>query len=82
MTCLDDTVALDVADDGRGFPAPSPDAPRDPLGDPDPLRGHGLPAIRARLRQLGGTLAIESTPGGGAVLTATIPLPPASEPAP
>ncbi|GHI46937.1 sensor histidine kinase [Streptomyces albidoflavus] len=82
LTCLDDTVALDVADDGRGFPAPSPDAPRDPLGDPDPLRGHGLPAIRARLRQLGGTLAVESTPGEGAVLTATIPLTPATPPAP
>lgn len=82
LTCLDDTVALDVADDGRGFPAPEPGGTRDPLGDPDPLRGHGLPAIRARLRQLGGTLAIESTPGEGAVLTATIPLTPATPPAP
>lgn len=82
LTCLDDTVALDVADDGRGFPAPEPGGTRDPLGDPDPLRGHGLPAIRARLRQLGGTLAIESTPGEGAVLTATIPLTPATSPAP
>ncbi|MCK2142537.1 sensor histidine kinase, partial [Streptomyces sp. WAC00276] len=61
---------------------PAPFTDPDPLSRPDPLRGHGLPAIRARLRQLGGTLAIESAPGEGAVLTATIPLSPASEPAP
>lgn len=39
-------------------------------------RGHGLPAMRARVRQLGGTLTIESTPGEGTVLSASIPLEP------
>ncbi|MFE2139979.1 sensor histidine kinase, partial [Streptomyces sp. NPDC059466] len=38
--------------------------------------GHGVPAMRARARGLGGTLAIESAPGEGAVLSATIPLEP------
>nr|WP_246259687.1 histidine kinase [Streptomyces typhae] len=41
-------------------------------------RGHGLPAIHARARQLGGTLTVESTPGEGTVLSVLIPL--AAEP--
>ncbi|WP_223736841.1 sensor histidine kinase [Streptomyces purpurogeneiscleroticus] len=68
LTTLDDQVVLDVADNGRGFdPVTLPDAPTG-------VRGHGIPAIRARVRQLGGTLTIESAPGEGAVLTAAIPL--------
>lgn len=68
LTTLDDRAVLDVADDGRGFdPGALPDAP-------EGSRGHGLPAIRARVRQLGGTLAVESAPGEGTVLTATVPL--------
>ncbi|MFI1097914.1 sensor histidine kinase [Streptomyces sp. NPDC020917] len=68
LTTLDDQVVLDVADDGRGFdPAAVPDSPGG-------VRGHGLPAIRARLRQLGGSLTVDSAPGEGTVLTAAIPL--------
>jgi signal transduction histidine kinase len=68
LTCLDDQIVLDVADDGSGF---------DP-GDvqASAARGYGLPAIQARLRQLGGTLAVESAPGEGTVLSAAIPLEP------
>ncbi|MFD5181015.1 histidine kinase [Nocardia sp. NPDC058379] len=67
LTSLDDQIVLDVADDGRGF---------DPgeMADPAEHRGHGLPAIRARVRQLGGTCAIESAPGDGTVLSVAIPL--------
>ncbi|MFE6893460.1 sensor histidine kinase [Streptomyces sp. NPDC057694] len=66
LTLLDDQVVLDVADDGRGF---------DPgVGVVPGVRGHGLPAIRARVHQLGGTLTIESTPNEGTVLSASIPL--------
>ncbi|MFC8271430.1 sensor histidine kinase [Streptomyces sp. NPDC057271] len=68
LTYLDDQVVLDIADDGRGF---EPSATRDGAG----VRGHGLPAMRARVRQLGGTLTVESTPGEGTVLSAAIPLP-------
>ncbi|GAA4846667.1 sensor histidine kinase [Kitasatospora terrestris] len=39
-------------------------------------RGHGLPAMRARLRQLGGSLTIESVQGEGTVVSASIPLDP------
>ncbi len=68
LTCMDDQIVLDVTDDGRGF-----DAARAPAAGE---RGHGLPAIRARLRQMGGTLTIESAPGGGTALSAAIPLEP------
>ncbi|WP_280297724.1 sensor histidine kinase [Nocardia neocaledoniensis] len=67
LTSLDDQIVLDIADDGRGF---DPDA----LTDPDEHGGHGLPAIRARVRQLGGTCTVESAPGDGTVLSAAIPL--------
>ncbi|MER5885081.1 sensor histidine kinase [Streptomyces sp. NPDC001941] len=66
LSYLDDQVLLDVADDGRGF-TPSATAPPG-------ARGHGLPAIEARVRQLGGTLTIESAPGEGTVLSVAIPL--------
>ncbi|MFH8462691.1 sensor histidine kinase [Streptomyces sp. NPDC017991] len=76
LTRLDDQVVLDVADNGRGFdPAAVSDAPS---GE----RGHGIRAMRARVRQLGGTLTIESTPGEGAVLTATVPVAPHTEETP
>lgn len=58
-------MVLDIADDGRGF---------DPVEKPGGVRGHGLPAMRVRARQLGGTLTVESTPGEGTVLSASIPL--------
>ncbi|MFC7307018.1 sensor histidine kinase [Streptomyces monticola] len=68
LTTLDDQVVLDIADNGRGFDvATLPDLPTG-------VRGHGVPASRARVRQLGGTLTIESTPGEGTVLTAAVPL--------
>ncbi|MER7000209.1 sensor histidine kinase [Streptomyces sp. NPDC000410] len=67
LTHLGDQVVLDIADDGRGF---------DPRETPAAggVRGHGLPAIRARAEQLGGTLTIESAPGEGTVLSASFPL--------
>ncbi|MFI5766051.1 sensor histidine kinase [Streptomyces sp. NPDC051563] len=65
LSFLGDQVVLDVADDGHGFTRLRASA-----GE----RGHGLPAMRARVRQLGGTLTIESTAGEGTVLSASIPL--------
>ncbi|MEV7288290.1 sensor histidine kinase [Streptomyces sp. NPDC093252] len=70
LTCLDDQIVLDVADDGTGF---------DPTARPitaSGVRGQGLPAGRARLRQLGGTLTVESAPGEGTVVSASVPLHP------
>ncbi|MFD3718847.1 sensor histidine kinase [Streptomyces sp. NPDC058674] len=74
LSFLGDQVVLDVADDGHGFTEPRAGAsgPRAAASE----RGHGLPAMHARVRQLGGTLTIESTPGEGTVLSAAIPLEP------
>ncbi|WP_414170401.1 sensor histidine kinase [Streptoverticillium reticulum] len=72
LTFLGDQLVLDIADDGRGFDVPAATAPaRGP-------RGHGLPAMQARVRQLGGTLTVESAPGEGTVVSAAIPLEPPS----
>jgi signal transduction histidine kinase len=68
LTLLEDAVVLDVTDDGHGFD------PTALSGSPDAERGHGLPAMRARLRALGGTLTVESAPGEGTVLSAAVPL--------
>ncbi len=72
LTYLGDQVVLDIADDGRGF-TPGPLGVRDSASG---VRGHGLPAMHARVRQLGGTLTVESAPGEGTVLSAAIPLEP------
>lgn len=65
LTWLGDEVRMDVADNGRGFdPAVVPAAAD---------RGHGLPAIRARVGQLGGTLTVESAPGDGTVVSVAVP---------
>jgi signal transduction histidine kinase len=72
LTCLDDQVSLDVADNGRGFDVTSPPAPA-----PGEARGHGLPAMRIRARQSGGTLSVESAPGEGTVVSVAVPVVPA-----
>ena len=60
-------LSFSVQDDGRGF---------DPEKCPGVAEGHfGLQGIRERVRQLSGTLAIESGPGRGAKAIVTIPIP-------
>ncbi|WOX13643.1 sensor histidine kinase [Streptomyces sp. N50] len=71
LTCLDDQISLDVADNGRGFDAGSP-----PVSAPGRARGHGLPAMRIRARQSGGTLSVESAPGEGTVVSVAVPVAP------
>ncbi|MCL9760900.1 sensor histidine kinase [Frankia sp. AiPa1] len=65
LSYLDDTLLLDVADDGRGF-HPS---------DGSPPGRYGLTGMRRRVETLSGTLTIESTPGDGTIVNAAIPLP-------
>jgi signal transduction histidine kinase len=64
-----DEVRLDVVDDGRGFDAAS----WHPGPDLDAATGYGLPSMRARLRELGGGLDVESTVGKGTALSAHVP---------
>jgi signal transduction histidine kinase len=59
-----EVVMLDVLDDGTGFDtAPAADS-------------YGLTAMRQRLRQVGGRLEIESSPGDGTALSASVPATP------
>jgi signal transduction histidine kinase len=55
-------LSFDVADDGRGF---------DPSARHD---GMGLQSLEDRLGAVGGTLAIRSAPGGGTVVSGSVPL--------
>lgn len=74
LSYLGDQAVLDIADDGRGFDPADRAAPGSGAAAEGAGRGHGLPAMRARLRQFGGTLTVESGAGEGTVVTATIPL--------
>ena len=57
-------VSLTIADDGRGF---DPGAPR-------AAASFGLDGMARRVRDLGGTLAVESSPGRGTTVRAVLPL--------
>lgn len=61
-----DGALLDVVDDGVGM--------AEPAGTEEGT-GFGLVAMRSRLRELGGTLTVESAPGEGTALAARVPLP-------
>lgn len=65
----DDTVRLDIVDDGVGF---DPEAL--PLAGAGSDGGYGLRAMRARLRELGGGLAVESEVGHGTVVAVHVPV--------
>jgi signal transduction histidine kinase len=64
-----EVVVLDVLDDGAGFDASACDRAE----QREDGRGFGLTAMRQRLRQVGGSLAIESAPGDGTALSASVP---------
>lgn len=69
LTVGGNRLQFTIADDGRGFdPAQSPGAP---TGRSDSF---GLRAIRERVDQLGGTLAVTSAPGEGTALTIDLTL--------
>jgi signal transduction histidine kinase len=54
-------IVARVEDDGCGIADTAP-------------RGHGLLSMRERVASVGGALSIESRPGGGTAVTATIPM--------
>ncbi|NJI61099.1 sensor histidine kinase [Microbacterium oxydans] len=66
-----DAVRLDIVDDGIGFDARHWDAQGGVGGQGG---GYGLRSMRARLRELGGGLDVESAPGDGTALSAHVPL--------
>jgi len=71
LSYMEDLVTLDVRDDGVGF-------------DPNVKRtngssngGFGLTGMRQRVQRLAGRLEIESEPGGGTAISASVPAIPA-----
>jgi signal transduction histidine kinase len=70
LSYLDDVVALDIHDDGRGF------VPRSDGG----AGSFGLVVMRQRVARLAGSLVVESAPGHGTAIAATVPaIPPVPE---
>lgn len=67
-----DSVRLDVVDDGRGFDADAWHR-SSTRGGASGDGGYGLRSMRERLRELGGGLDVESTPGDGTALSAYLP---------
>lgn len=63
VTFQDDVVNLDVVDDGSGF---------DPVGARNG-GGFGLTAMAERLGDIDGTLVVESAPGSGTAVAASLP---------
>jgi signal transduction histidine kinase len=66
LSYMEKAVALDVRDDGVGF-----DPSRSTTSE---AGGFGLVAMRQRVEALNGTLEVESEPGFGTAISATVPL--------
>jgi DNA-binding NarL/FixJ family response regulator/two-component sensor histidine kinase len=83
LSYMHDQVSLDVLDDGKGFDPNCPRAEVSALAlasasdEVEPQNangtGYGLAAMRRRLRQVGGGLEIESAPGDGTTVSASVP---------
>jgi signal transduction histidine kinase len=61
-------LLAEVRDDGCGVAAATP------AEQPPARGGHGLPSMRERAAALGGTLAVESSPGQGTILRVEVPI--------
>ena len=68
LTIRPETAMLSIKDDGRGLD------PERPPERADAGEGFGLTGMRERARLLGGTLRVESAPGVGTRVEATVPL--------
>jgi signal transduction histidine kinase len=78
LSYMADVVTLDVRDDGAGFRPPDPEGADRDHGDGDGgdggrSGGFGLTAMRQRVQRVAGTLAIESEPGMGTAVSASVP---------
>src|SRR5262249_53894379 len=85
LSYMENEVALDVRDNGRGFepdrfgdgaPGARDEGPRRPDAGAQG-GGCGLVARRQRIESLSGTLQVESEPGVGTAISACIPAAPA-----
>ena len=71
LSYMEDVVSLDVRDDGVGFAAAEGDG--SPAGASPAGSGFGLIAMRQRVSRLAGQLEIESEPGAGTAVSASLP---------
>jgi signal transduction histidine kinase len=71
LSYMEDLVTLDVRDDGVGF---EPNVKR---ANGSTNGGFGLAGMRQRVQRLAGRLDIESEPGGGTAISASVPAIPA-----
>lgn len=67
LSYMNDVTVLDIQDDGVGF-VPPVDAEAAPEG------GLGLRAMRERVKELGGTVSVESAPGEGTTVVVHLPV--------
>jgi len=72
LSYMEDVVTLDVRDDGSGFTQPG----ENQAGQGG---GFGLIAMRQRANRLAGQLEIESEPGAGTAVSASLPAIPLGE---
>jgi signal transduction histidine kinase len=72
LSYMEDLVTLDVRDDGVGFSPSNGKRVNGSTGG-----GFGLTGMRQRVQRLAGRLEIESEPGGGTAVSATVPAIPA-----
>jgi signal transduction histidine kinase len=70
LSYMEDVVTLDVRDDGAGFAQPGAGDEQSRAGQSG---GFGLIAMRQRVNRLAGQLEIESEPGAGTAVSASLP---------
>jgi len=74
LSYMEDVVTLDVRDDGAGFAVADGGSAGPGLpGESHAGGGFGLLAMRQRVGRLAGQLEIESEPGAGAAVSASLP---------
>ncbi|MGW4643119.1 sensor histidine kinase [Sphaerisporangium sp. NPDC004334] len=73
LSYMEDVVVLDVRDDGKGFTSEAAGS--------QARTGFGLVAMRQRVTRLAGALEVETAPGQGTGISATVPAIPAASPA-
>jgi signal transduction histidine kinase len=79
LSYMEDVVTLDVRDDGSGFEQPG--AGEEPGNEHSGTDGgFGLIAMRQRVNRLAGQLEIESEPGAGTAVSASLPAIPLAPP--
>ena len=78
LSYMEDVVSLDVRDDGAGF-AVATERNGHLAGETPAAGGFGLIAMRQRVSRLAGQLEIESEPGAGTAVSASLPAIPLGE---